>query len=200
MQRLNPGQPIPPEATDVHGISDADVADCPSFAAVAPELLDFFTGCDLHGYNVRRFDMPMLAAELERCHLWLDVAGEGVAVIDSLQVYTMKQPRTLAAAYAHYVGGKPPGGGPWHGALTDALAVQQVLTQQLRVHRDLPRDVCGLQEYASRPSNPNWLVPDGKLAWRNRQVRPDRRTRPALFTARPSAGEGGGKAGTAADC
>ena len=31
-RRINPGVPIPPDATAVHGISDADVADQPTFA------------------------------------------------------------------------------------------------------------------------------------------------------------------------
>jgi DNA polymerase-3 subunit epsilon len=64
--RINPGVPIPQEATEVHGITDEDVADCPSFADVAQEVQAVFDGCDLCGYNLLRFDIPMLTEELLR--------------------------------------------------------------------------------------------------------------------------------------
>lgn len=65
-RRVNPGVPIPAEATAIHGISDADVADAPSFAAIAPELARLAHGRTLLGYNAARFDVPLLRTELRR--------------------------------------------------------------------------------------------------------------------------------------
>src|SRR4051812_30747273 len=65
-RRLNPGIPISPEAAAVHGITDADVAHEPSFGQVAPMLLAFLAGCDLTGFNVEHFDLPMLVREFQR--------------------------------------------------------------------------------------------------------------------------------------
>src|SRR5262245_34987734 len=48
---LNPGRPIPPEATAVHGLTDAHVAGCPPFAAVAPYLWHVCADADLAGFN-----------------------------------------------------------------------------------------------------------------------------------------------------
>ena len=59
-RRVNPGIPIPPEATAVHGIHDADVAGEPRFAQIAAGFLEFLTGADLAGYNIRGFDLPLL--------------------------------------------------------------------------------------------------------------------------------------------
>lgn len=59
-QRLNPGVPLSEEVTAIHGITDADVADCPRFADVAQEWRDFMADCDLHGFNAKRFDVPLL--------------------------------------------------------------------------------------------------------------------------------------------
>src|SRR5579864_3754158 len=64
--RLNPGIPIPEEATTVHGISDADVRDEPSFASIAEFLAAWLSGCDLAGFNVARFDFPLLQNEFKR--------------------------------------------------------------------------------------------------------------------------------------
>lgn len=59
-QRLNPGIAISDEVTAIHGISAAEVAGCPSFEQVAVEWKEFLTDCDLHGYNAKKFDLPML--------------------------------------------------------------------------------------------------------------------------------------------
>jgi len=74
--RVNPQMPIPPEATRIHGITDADVA----AARPSPRgrgVFDLLDGCGLGGFNVMRFDIPMLAAEFERCGLRLDLTGAG---------------------------------------------------------------------------------------------------------------------------
>ncbi|MDR7495532.1 MAG: 3'-5' exonuclease, partial [Armatimonadota bacterium] len=63
-RRVNPGIPIPPEATAVHGITDADVAGAPRFPAIAAEVLAFIGEGDLAGFNVQRFDLPVLHREL----------------------------------------------------------------------------------------------------------------------------------------
>ncbi len=50
-RRINPEMPIPPQATAIHGITDDDVKDCPTFRQVARSLADQLEGCDLAGFN-----------------------------------------------------------------------------------------------------------------------------------------------------
>src|ERR1035437_10433065 len=50
--RVNPEIRIPREATAVHGISDKDVEDKPTFGKVAPQVARFLESCDFAGYNV----------------------------------------------------------------------------------------------------------------------------------------------------
>ena len=71
--RINPGIPIPKHATEVHGISDEDVQDCPAFKDVAAELFEAFKGCDLAGFNSNKFDVPLLCEEFLRLGMDLDV-------------------------------------------------------------------------------------------------------------------------------
>lgn len=59
-RRVNPGIPIPPEVSAVHGITDADVAREPCFEALVDELLAPLAGCDLAGFNLKRFDLQLL--------------------------------------------------------------------------------------------------------------------------------------------
>jgi DNA polymerase-3 subunit epsilon len=59
---VNPGVPIPPAATAIHGIADAMVRDAPGFAEVARELVPLLDGMVLVGHNVA-FDAAMLRRE-----------------------------------------------------------------------------------------------------------------------------------------
>ena len=59
-KRVNPGIPIPPEVTKIHGISDEDVKNCPVFKQIAHDLYEWMRGCDLGGYNSIKFDLPLL--------------------------------------------------------------------------------------------------------------------------------------------
>src|SRR5918997_4470557 len=96
-RRVNPGVPIPPEATAVHGITDDDVADSPTFRAIAPGLARYLDGCDLAGFNVLNFDLRLLVAEYNRAGMTFPVAGR--RVVDACKIFHKREPRDLAAAY-----------------------------------------------------------------------------------------------------
>ena len=62
---LNPGMPIPRDATKVHGITDTDVADKPKFEDIAEELREWIGDRPIIGHNIQ-FDMKFLNAEFKR--------------------------------------------------------------------------------------------------------------------------------------
>lgn len=74
-RRINPGMPIPAEATAIHGITDEDVKDCPLFPQIAKSLAQFIEGCDFGGFNSNRFDLPMLVEEFMRAGVDVDSAN-----------------------------------------------------------------------------------------------------------------------------
>ena len=78
---VNPGCPIPPECTRVHGITDAMVKDSPAFGAAAPRLLAMLENSVLVAHNAE-FDMAFLRMELERIGLRLPA----VPVLDTLAI------------------------------------------------------------------------------------------------------------------
>jgi DNA polymerase-3 subunit epsilon len=141
-RRLNPGKPIPPEATAVHGIADADVAGEPRFEQVADALMDFLGGCDLCGFNLKRFDLRMLYGEFSRAGRTLVL--EGRAIIDPMEIFHRQEPRDLAAAVRTYLGREHKGG---HSATADVLATAEVLNAMLTRYPELPRSVAGLHQH-----------------------------------------------------
>ena len=140
-QLVNPGLPIPAAATRVHCIADEDVADKPLFAEIAPELNRFLSQCDLAGFNVKRFDLPCLAAEFRRVGLQFEVAGR--AVLDAQQIFHAAEPRNLTAAVQRYLGRSLEGA---HAAFVDVVATAAVLEAQLEAHPDLPHEVAQLDK------------------------------------------------------
>jgi len=153
--RFNPGIPIKPDATDTHGITDADVAQCPSFGEFASEVAAFFRGCDVAGFNIRTFDLPMLMNELARSKEGLDFP---IRVVDACDIFHQMNPRDLEAAVAHYA--------PHfidehkqHAAMGDVRATIEVLGAQLLVH-DLPTTV---EELHDQFIDPDAVDIGGKL-------------------------------------
>lgn len=161
--RVHPGRPIPPAASAVHGLRDEDVADCPRFEQVADEVLGVVDGCDLGGFNVLRFDLPLLRREFERAGRTFPRSD--VAVVDALAVFHRMEPRDLSAALRLYCGREHEGA---HGAEADAVATADVLLAQVAHYRDLPDDVDALSEFCRRTGREGGEPVDaaGKFVWR----------------------------------
>ncbi|MDI9605984.1 MAG: 3'-5' exonuclease [Bacteroidota bacterium] len=148
-RRLNPEMPIPPESTAIHGITDEDVKDCPTFKQIAKSLADQLEGCDLAGFNSSRFDVPMLAEEFLSAGVDFDMSRR--KFIDVQIIYHRREPRTLEAAYAFYCNKQLDNA---HSAESDTRATYEVLKSQLDHYPDLVNDIDALsKEYSSFNDN-----------------------------------------------
>lgn len=123
---INPQIPILETATEVHGITNEMVKDCPTFPQVANSLLEFFEGEDLAGYNSNRFDIPILIEEFHRAGI--DFSLEGRVILDMFQIECNRNPRTLAAIYQRITGNELSGA---HDALIDTRATKIIFEDQL---------------------------------------------------------------------
>jgi DNA polymerase-3 subunit epsilon len=159
VQRINPDMPIPSGATAVHGITDADVRDMPRLADVAAHLLALFAGADAAGFNSASFDLPFLAADLERVGLSLDRSS--LRHVDAMRIFHLREPRDLSAALRFYCGREHAGA---HSALADARATLDILEAQVARYDDLPVDVEGLHAFCGQGRG-DGVDPDGRLVW-----------------------------------
>ena len=125
-RRINPGMHIPAEATAIHGITDDDVKECPSFAQIARSLAQFIEGCDFGGFNSNRFDLPMLVEEFMRAGVEVDFRRR--KFIDVQNIFHKLEQRTLIAAYKFYCDKDLTDA---HSAEADTLATYEVLCAQL---------------------------------------------------------------------
>lgn len=146
--RINPGMPIPPASTAIHGITDDDVKDCPLFKNVAKQLAVQIEGCDLAGYNSNRFDIPLLAEEFLRAGVDIDLTRR--KFIDVQTIFYKMEQRTLAAAYKFYCQKSLENA---HTAAADTMATYEVLKAQLDRYPELKNDVTFLSEFSSFTNN-----------------------------------------------
>lgn len=148
-RRINPGMPIPAESTAIHGISDEDVKDAPTFRMVAKSLASKLEGCDLAGFNSEHFDMPMLSEEFFRAGIDLDFSS--IRHIDVQNIFHKMEQRTLVAAYRFYCDKNLEDA---HSAEADTKATFEVLKAQLdRYPEDLKNDVDFLSSFSKRNNN-----------------------------------------------
>ncbi|MEI6885615.1 MAG: exonuclease domain-containing protein [Bacteroidota bacterium] len=129
--RINPGIPIPPEATEIHGITDEDVKACPKFAQVAHELAEFIDNSDIAGYNSNHFDIPLLVEEFLRAGVDLELKGR--RFVDIQNIFHKMEPRNLSAAYKFYCSKELENA---HSAEADTVATFEVLKAQLDRYND----------------------------------------------------------------
>ncbi len=145
---VNPGIPIPPKVTAIHGISDSDVAEAPSFREIAKTLTSFLEGCDLAGFNAMKFDIPVLAEEFLRANV--DFNFRKRKYIDVQVIFHKKEQRTLEAAFRFYCKRELEDA---HSAKADTAATYEVLKAQLDTYTDLENVVDKLAEFSSFNNN-----------------------------------------------
>ena len=143
-RRINPEMPIPAEATAVHGISDEDVKDEPTFKQIAKSLAQFIEGCDFGGFNSNRFDLPMLVEEFIRAGV--DVDFKRRKYIDVQNIFHKKEQRTLVAAYKFYCDKDLENA---HSAEADTMATYEVLEAQIERYGDIGNTVDELAEFST---------------------------------------------------
>lgn len=158
LKKVNPTIPIPQVTTDIHGISDADIKDAPTFKDILADLENFIAEADLGGFNSNKFDLPMLAEEMLRAGSKMDLSEK--KHVDVQNIYHKLEQRNLTAAYKYYCDKELINA---HTALSDAVATWEVLDAQVNKYDELENTVDFLDEF-SRYQGTNRLDFAGRLA------------------------------------
>lgn len=155
--RIYPGVPIPPEATCVNGITDADLEGCPHFGNVAGEIQERLSNVVVIGWNLARFDIPILQTEFERGgRKWVPQG-----ILDVMKIHHQLNPRDLEAAHRQYQGDPI---ADRHSALGDVVATRNVL-QGMILEGAIPGKLAAFH-HAVRADAERFLDADGKFEWR----------------------------------
>jgi DNA polymerase-3 subunit epsilon len=157
--KINPTIPIPEKASQIHGITDDDVKEAPTFQEVAKSIANTFEGCDFAGFNSNKFDIPLLAEEFIRADVDIDLMKR--KFIDVQVIFHKKEQRTLEAAYRFYCNKNLDNA---HSAEADTKATYEILEAQLERYEDLPSDIDALSKYSSHNRNADFA---GRIIYDN---------------------------------
>ncbi|MDP2709518.1 MAG: exonuclease domain-containing protein [bacterium] len=162
-QFLNPEMNIPEEVVALHGITDERVKSEPTFKEKAQDFWDIFNGCNLSGFNVIGFDLPLLRREFLRAGMDYDYSQ--AKIIDAKTIYHYMEPRTLSAAYRFYCGREHADA---HSALADVEVTADILEKQLEKYGEI-RDWDFVYKI-NHTSDDRYVDNDRKFFWRNGQA------------------------------
>jgi len=143
-KKVNPEMPIPIVVSEIHGIYDVDILDCPTFKDIAEEVKTFITDADLAGFNSNRFDIPLLVEEMLRSGI--DPEFDKKKFVDIQNVFHKMEQRTLVAAYKFYCNKDLTDA---HSAEADTLATLEVLEAQIGKYENIQGDVDFLSEFTT---------------------------------------------------
>jgi len=160
-QRVNPGIPVPKNISELLGIYDRDVADKPFFKSIAKEVFDFISDSDLSGFNILKFDLPLLEREMNEAGIQFDWKFR--KIYDAQKVYHLNEKRDLSAAYKFYCDQFLENA---HSALADTKATLEILDAQIKKYGQGKETLSVLNEFDYAEDN-NFYDDDRKMRWWN---------------------------------
>ncbi len=125
--RINPEIPIPSENSKIHGIYDKDVKNSPSFKKVGNKIKKLLYKCDLVGFNILKFDLPILIEEFKNNKISFSI--NNINIIDVQKLYHLMEKRNLSSAYKFYCNKTLKNS---HSSFSDTMATYEIFLNQLK--------------------------------------------------------------------
>ncbi len=165
-KRINPGIPIPAQVTKLTGIDDKAVEAVPRFEEAASEIQAFIGEADFAGYNIERFDLPLLEREFFDAGLRLEWRHR--TIYDAQKIYHIHEKRDLKAAYRFFCNKDLQNA---HSALDDAQATLEILDAQIKKYGQNNDYLESLIDFDYEPTT-LFFDDDRKFRWWNGDLYP----------------------------
>jgi len=166
LKRINPGMPIPANVSRIIDIKDEDVKDAPKFKEIAQEALEFLADSDIGGFNVLRFDLPILEREFFEAGFTFQWRQR--TIFDAQKVYHIHEKRDLTAAYQLYCNKALVNA---HSALGDAEATVEIFDAQVKKYGSEELGIESLKDFDYERLS-DYFDNERKFCWWNGELYP----------------------------
>ncbi|NQT90227.1 MAG: 3'-5' exonuclease [Candidatus Omnitrophica bacterium] len=166
VKRVNPGMPIPVNVSRIIDITDKDVKDAPPFKEIAREVMEFIGDSDLGGFNIQRFDLPVL--EREFLEAGVTFKWNERDIYDAQKVFHIHEKRDLMAAYQLFCNKELTNA---HTALGDAEATFEILDAQIKKYGSEEQGIESLKDFDYEQSSA-YFDAERKFSWWNGNLYP----------------------------
>ncbi len=156
---FNPETDISLESTAVHGITQEEIKDRPTFREKSQEIWEIFNHSYLGGFNIINFDLPLLKREFLRAGLSFEYTNKDI--IDFKKIFTFLEPNTLSGAYNYYVHKDYTSA---NNAVADVEAAAEVFEKQLKKYKEI-RDIKFINEVHSPHDDDYYIDHEHKFYW-----------------------------------
>ena len=160
---VNPEIQVRKEILSLTGIEQEDLDKAKTFRELAQEIKNFCIHCDFAGYNLKRFDIPLLLEEFKRNKVFFDL-GSTVGIVDVQTIFHKNEPRDLSAAYKFYCKKEMKNA---HSALADTQATLDIFFAQLEHYSNLPKNIIGLAKFCT---DERFVDRQGRLHWADNEA------------------------------
>lgn len=133
---INPGFDISDEIAELTHITNDDLQVALPLEHYADAIMEFIGDGYFCGFNLRNFDASLLFEALYRIGEVWSISQD--KILDVMEIFHRMEPRTLAGAVRHYLGGDHEDA---HRAMPDVEATIDVLDAQLVRYQGLPEDI-----------------------------------------------------------
>ncbi|MFH1996281.1 MAG: 3'-5' exonuclease [Candidatus Omnitrophota bacterium] len=168
LKRVNPGVPIPPNVSRIINIVDDDVKNEPRFRGVAKDVLDFIGDSNIGGFNILRFDLPILEREFHEAGAEFKFQWKDRTIYDAQKVYHIHEKRDLTAAYQLYCN---KGLDNAHTALGDAEATVEIFDAQIKKYGSEEQGIESLKDFDYERASA-YFDNERKFCWWNGELYP----------------------------
>jgi len=160
-KKVNPSIRIPKIVTQLTGIGNEDVANECKFYEIAQEVLDFIGEAEIAGYNIEKFDLPLLEREINESGLQFNWRNH--KIYDAQKAYHINEKRDLTAAYKFYCKKELINA---HSALADTKATLEIIKNQVAQYGEGNNNIEILDNFQYKKDE-NFYDDQRKFRWWN---------------------------------
>ncbi len=142
---INPEIKISKEATRIHGINNKTIEKEKSFSNYSESISKHLKGCDLVGFGIRRYSLPLLRKEFRKSKTFFSVKNR--SVVDLMNIYHRVEPRDYKSAHKRFSKNKISN---YYDSRERVEGMIEIMIGQLKEFSDIPNSISEISKWLKK--------------------------------------------------